>query len=187
MVIKIRHIVIYLSLMIIVPTLSGCSSGIPQEQYDQSQSELTSSNQQLEEFNTKIENLTKEIAEFEDLINNSATLNEELSAIVAYSLWYDYYYEIGTYDFGDVDTFNSQLGSLIAAIDDTNARSAFDVYHATHYDYITLVDSLPEDNIWTQSQYESWLDAGKSRKEALGQVGGHLLNKLGTIRWFGKK
>lgn len=173
--------------MIIVPALSGCSSGIPQEQYDQSQSELTSSNQQLEEFNTKIENLTKEIAELEDLINNSATLNEELSAITAYSLWYDYYYGAGAYDFSDVDTFNSQLGSLITAIDDANSRAALDVYYKTHYDYNTLVDSLPEDNIWTLSQYESWSDAGKSRKEALEQVGVHLLNKLGTISWFGEK
>ncbi len=80
-----------------------------------------------------------------------------------------------------------KLGSLIAAIDDTNSRAAFDVYDKTHYDYTTLVDSLPEDNIWTLSQYESWRDAGKARKEALGQVGGHLLNTLETIRWFGEK
>jgi vacuolar-type H+-ATPase subunit I/STV1 len=171
--------------MIIALALSGC--GIPQEQYEQLESELTSSQQQLEELNTKIENLSKEIAELEDLVNNSATLNEELSAIVAYFLWYDYYYGTGAYSFDDVTAFNSQLDSLIAAIDDTNSRAAFDVYDATHYDYTTLVDSLPEDNIWTLSQYESWSDAGKSRKEALEQVGVHLLNKLEAIRWFGEK
>lgn len=187
MVIKIRHIVIYLSLMIIVPVLSGCSSGIPQEQYDQSQSELTSSNQQLEGLNTKTENLTKEIAELEGLVNNSATLNEELSAIVAYSLWYDYYHEIGTYDFGDIDTFNSQLGSLIAATGDTNSQQAFVIYYQADSDYNAIFDSLPEDNIWTVPQFESWYDADISREEALGQVGGHLLNKLETISWFGEK
>ncbi len=179
--------VIYLPLMIMVLALSGCSSGIPQEQYDQLRSESDSFQQQLEELNTRVEDLTKTNGELENSLNNSARLNEELSAIAAYSLWYDYYYGTGAYSFSDVDTFNSQLGSLIAAIDDTNSQAAFDVYYATHDDYTTLVDSLPEDNIWTLSQYESWSDAGKSRKEALEQVGVHLLNKLGTISWFGEK
>ncbi len=182
-----------------VLALSGC--GIPQDQYDQVKSELTSFQQQLEELNTRVEDLTKTNGELENSLNNStklneelnaniegsARLNEELSTIAAYSLWYDYYYGTGAYSFDDVTAFNSQLGSLIAAIDDTNSRSAFDVYHATDYDYSTLVASLPEDNIWTQSQYESWRAAGKSRKEALGQVGVNLLNKVETIRWFGEK
>ena len=170
--------------MIIVLALSGCSSGISPEQYEQLESELTSSHQQLEELNTKIEDLTKEIAEFEDLINNSATLNEELSAITAYSLWYDYYYNIGTYDLNDIDTFNSQLGGLIAATGDTNSQQAFEVYYQANSDYNVVVDSLPEDNIMTVSQFEDWRDADISREETLGQVGGHLLNKIETIPWF---
>lgn len=185
--------------MIMVLALSGC--GIPQDQYDQLKPESDSFQQQLEELNTRVEDLaktngelntrvedlTKTNGELENSFNNSTKLNEELSAIAAYSLWYDYYYGTGAYSFDNVTAFNSQLGSLIAAIDDTNSRSAFDVYYATHYDYTILVDALPEDNIWTLSQYESWSDAGKSRKEALGQVGVHLLNKLGTISWFGEK
>jgi len=171
--------------MIMVLALSGC--GIPQEQYDQLTSELASSQQQLEELNTRVEDLTKENAELENSLNNSTKLNEELSATAAYFLWYDYYYGTGAYDFSDVDTFNSQLSSLITAIDDANSRAALDVYYEADNAYNTLVDSLPEDNIWTLSQYESWSDAGKSRKEALGQVGVHLLNKLETIRWFGEK
>jgi hypothetical protein len=173
--------------MIMVLALSGCSSGIPQEQYDQLRSESDSFQQQLEELNTRVEDLTKTNGELENSFNNSAKLNEELSATAAYFLWYDYYYGTGAYSFDNVTAFNSQLGSLIAAIDDTNSRAAFDAYYATHDDYNTLVDSLPEDNIWTLSQYQSWSDAGKSRKEALGQVGVHLLNKLGTISWFGEK
>ncbi len=177
-----KYIVIYLSLMAIALALSSC--GIPQEQYDQLQSELTSSQQQLEELNTKIEDLTKANAEFEDLVNNSARLNEELSAITAYLLWYDYYYEIGIYDFNDIATFNAKLGSLIAATGDTNSQQAFEVYYQADSDYNAIADSLPEDNIWTVPQFESWYDAGISREEALGQVGGHLLNKINTIPWF---
>ncbi len=182
---KIKYLAIYLPLMIIVLALSGC--GIPQDQYDQLRSESTSFQQQLEELSTRIEDLTKTNGELENSLNNSTKLNEDLSAIVAYSLWYDHYYGTGAYSHDNVTAFNSQLGSLIAAIDDTNSRSAFDVYHATDYDYNTLVASLPEDNIWTQSQYESWRDAGKSRKEALGQVGVHLLNKVETVLWFEEK
>ncbi len=184
----------------------GC--GIPQDQYDQLKSELTSSQQQVEdltktngelntrvedltktrgELNTQIEDLTKTRGELEDLFDDSIKLNEELSAIVAYSIWYDYYYGTGTYSFDDVTAFNSQLGSLIAATGDTNSRAAFEVYYAIHYDYTTLVASLPEDNIWTQSQYESWRDADESLYEALGQVGGHLLIKMESIPWFGKE
>ncbi len=180
MVIKIRHMVIYLSLMIIALTLSGCSSGIPQEQYDQLESELTSSQQQVED-------LTKTNGELENLLNDSIKLNEELSAIAAYSIWYDYYYGTGTYSFDNVTAFNSQLGSIIAATGDTNSRAAFEVYYAIHYDYNTLVASLPEDNIWTQSQFESWRDADESLYEAVGQVGGHLLIKMESISWFGKE
>ncbi len=231
---KMKCLVIYLPLMIMGLTLSGC--GIPQDQYDQLKSGLASSQQQVEdltktneelenslndstklneelntrvedltktsgetenalnsstklneELNTRVEDLTKNSGELENSLDSSTKLSEELSVITAYSLWYDHYYGTGAYSFDNVATFNSQLGNLIAAIEDTNSRSAFDVYHATHYDYTTLVASLPEDNIWTQSQYENWLDAGKSRKEALGQVGAHLLNKLETIRWFGEK
>ena len=180
-----KYLAIYLPLMIMVLALSGC--GIPQGQYDQLKSESDSFQQQLEELNTRVEDLTKTTGELENSFNNSTKLNEELSTITAYLLWYDYYYGTGAYSFDNVTAFNSQLGSLIAAIDDTNSRSAFDVYYATHYDYTILVDALPEDNIWTLSQYESWSDAGKSRKEALGQVGVHLLNKLETISWFGEK
>ena len=210
---KMKCFAIYLPLMIMMLGLSGC--GIPQDQYDQLMSQLTSSQQQQEVLNTRVADLTKTNGEFEkslndaaklneelntriedliaantalnDSVGNSAKLNKELSAIAAYFLWYDYYYGSGAYSFDDVTAFNSQLGSLITVIDDTNSKSAFDVYHATHYDYSTLVASLPEDNIWTQSQYESWRDAGESRKEALGQVGAHLLNKLETISWFGGK
>ncbi len=185
MIVKVKRFIIYLSLMIIVLALSAC--GIPQEQYDQLNSELASSRQQLEELNTKVGDLTKTNAALEDSANDSARLNEELSTIAVYSIWYDYYYGTGTYSFDNVTAFHSQLGSLIAATGDTNSRAAFDVYYAIHYDYTTLVASLPEDNIWTQSQYESWRDAGESRKEALGQVGVHLLNKLETISWFGEK
>ena len=131
--------------------------------------------------------MTKAGEGLENSLDSSTKLSEELSAIAAYSLWYDHYYETGAYIYDDVTAFNSQLGSLIAVIGDTNSRSAFDVYHGTDYDYRTLVASLPEDNIWTQSQYESWLDAGKSRREALGQVGGHLLSKVEAITWFGGK
>ena len=234
MTMKIKRLVIYPSLMVMILALAGC--GIPQDQYDKLKSELTSSQQQVgdlteagkelenslnnstklneeisarvedlskagkelenslnnstklnEEINTRVEDLTRANGELENLLGNSTKLSEELSAIAAYSLWYDHYYGTGIYGFDNVTAFNSQLGSLIAVIGDTNSRSAFNVYHATHYDYITLVASLPEDNIWTQSQYESWLDAGKSREEALGQVGGHLLNKVEAIAWFGEK
>ncbi|MFC1951961.1 hypothetical protein ACFLYI_02830 [Chloroflexota bacterium] len=213
MTIKMKCFVIYLPLMIIVLALSGC--GIPQMQYDQLKSELTYSQQQLEELGIKVEDLTKANIALEDLVNNdtklneelntrvedlirakaaledsandSAKLNEELSTIAAYSIWYDYYYGTGTYSFDNVTVFNSQLGSFIAAIGDTNSRAAFDVYYATHYYYSTLVASLPEDNIWTQSQYESWRDADESLYEALGQVGGHLLIKMESIPWFGKE
>ncbi len=213
MTIKMKCFAIYLPLMIMVLALSGC--GIPQDQYDQLKSQLTSSQQQQDGLNTQVADLTKTNGEFEKSLNdstklneelntriedltkantalksssgNSAKLNEELSAISAYFLWYDYYYGTGAYSFDNVTAFNSQLGSLIAATGDTNSRGAFDVYHATHFDYSTIVDSLPEDNIWTQSQYESWLDAGKARKEALGQVGGHLFSKLETIPWLGEK
>ncbi len=185
MIAKVKRFIIYLPLMIMVLALSACGSS--QEQHDQLNSELASSRQQLEELNTKVGDLTKTNAALEDSADDSARLNEELSIIAAYSIWYDYYYGTGTYSFDNVTAFHSQLGSLITATGDTNSRAAFDVYYAIHYDYTTLVASLPEDNIWTQSQYESWRDADESLYEALGQVGGHLLIKMESIPWFGKE
>jgi len=187
MVIQMKHIIIYLSLMIIALALSGCSSGIPQEQYDQLTSELTSSQQQLEELDTRVGDLTKENAALENSLNNSTKLNEELSAIAAYSIWFDYYHGTGAYNLDDVAVFNEQLGNLITATGDTNSQAALSVYYEADNAYNEVVDSLPEDNIWTMSQYESWSDAGKSRKEALEQVGVPLLNKLETTRWFTEK
>ena len=221
---KIKHIAVYLSLMIMVLVLSGCSSGILPEQYEQLKAELTSYQQKLaeletsyqqqledlntkvedltqakaafeeladnsaklnEELSTKVEDLTRAAAALEELADNSAKLNEELSTIAAYSLWYDYYYATGAYNFEDVALFNSQLGNLVTATGDAASQAALDIYYQADNEYQEVVASLPPDNVWTMPQYENWRDAGEARKEALGQVGGHLLDKVKTIAWFG--
>ncbi|MFC1907896.1 hypothetical protein ACFLWT_00690 [Chloroflexota bacterium] len=179
-----KKIIIPLLLLLVMLALSGCQSGITQEQYDELQSELTSSNQQLEELNIKVRDLTEANAELENSVNDSATLNKEPFAIAAYSLWYDYYYEIGTYNFNDIATFNAQLGSLIMATGDANSQAAFEVYYQADSAYNTIVDSLPTDNIWIVSQFEDWRNADVAREEAFGQVGGHLFKIIETIPWF---
>ncbi len=75
---KMKCFAIYLPLMIMVLALSGC--GTPQEQYDQSTPELTSFQQQLEELNTRVEDLTKTNRELENSFNNSTKLNEGVTA-----------------------------------------------------------------------------------------------------------
>ncbi|MFC1914675.1 hypothetical protein ACFLWK_00240 [Chloroflexota bacterium] len=192
---KIRHIVIYLLAIAIALALSSCASGVPQDQYDLLQSELTSSQQELEELQTdfqqqldqlniKIEDLTKSNAELEDQVKVAAVLNEELSAIVAYSLWFDYYYETGAYNFDTLTEFDTQLEGLISATGDTNCQEAFQAYSEAQTSFFTLEDSLPEDGIWTESQFDSWLAAGMSLDDALAQLGEQLADKINSITWF---
>jgi hypothetical protein len=193
---RLKGCLICLLLILSALLLSACSA--PQYQSDQLQSDLTTAQKQLGELNTRVDDLTKTNSELESSLGNAtkvgeglknsltdaAKLNQELSTIAAYSLWYDGYYGAGVYSYNDTSAFNAQLGNLIAAMDDANSRTAFDIYHATDYDYNVLVASLPADNVWTESEYAAWRAAGETRKEALGQVGVHLLRKLEAVPWF---
>ena len=149
---------------------NGCASGIPQEDYNALSAEL-------ETVKSDLEDLEANVAQSTQLIT-------QLSVISAYSLWYDHYYGVGIYA-DDVELFNMRLGSLIAASGDANSQSAFNVYYEADQAYNAVVAELPTDNsAWSLTQYNSWVDTGKTRADAIGQVGGYLIKIVEQVDWF---
>jgi len=133
--------------IIIIPILGGCSSGVDEEAFNSLQAK----------------------------VDELAVSTSRLSAISAYDIWYAQYYGLGTYTYETIEEFNVQLGKLINAIGDSDTITVWNSYLAEDFTYRTLVEDLPEDNsTWTSDQYNSWLSAGTNRATALGQVGGYL-------------
>jgi len=134
-------------IVIVVLALTGCSGGIDKETFNSLQAQV-------------------------DELSTSAS---RLSAIAAYDIWYSQYYGLGTYTFETSEDFNVQLGKLITTVGDTDTITVWNDYLTQDFAYNTLVDELPGDtSAWTSDQYNSWLAAGTSRANALGQVGGYL-------------
>lgn len=103
----------------------------------------------------------------------------ELSAISAYAIWYDQYYEVYNYAFADVATFNWKLGTLVDATNNTSALTAWYSYLEVDTALNDIVAELPEDyDTWTEEQYNQWLDASTARYDALGEVGTALFNAI---------
>ncbi|MFH1639463.1 MAG: hypothetical protein ABIB93_04020 [Chloroflexota bacterium] len=148
----------------------SCSSGIAKSEYDALNAELDKANLR--------------VTELEATSQSSAQLIKELSAISAYLLWYDNYYGKEIYTDGN-DAFDSRIGSLIAACGNDNSSAAFMVYLQANEVYREIVATLPkDDSVWTVTQYNNWIQAGKARADALGQVGGHLYAAIKNISWF---
>ena len=102
-----------------------------------------------------------------------------LSAISAYSIWYDQYYGIGNYVFADVATFNWKLGTLIDATNNTNAITYWYYYLAADTALNDLTAESPEDySTWTDEQNKKWSEARTARYNALGTVGTTLFNAI---------
>ncbi len=175
-------LLILLTLALVI--VSGCSGGEPvtDTANDQISAELTAAKAEVAELTAGKSALSAQISELETSLENSSKLNRELTAISAYGVWFDNYYGSGIYNFAD---FNAQLGALVVATGDANSIAAFNVYYEADQAYEQTLTSLPQDNsAWTMEQYETWRDSGKTRTDALGQIGGHLFNVLKTITWF---
>jgi hypothetical protein len=111
-------------------------------------------------------------------------LVQDLSTISAYLLWYVYYYPESAMEQTD-DQFIERLGTLVAGLDDENAQAAFYAFYQADAAYREVLATLPQDNsAWTKTQYENWVATGKTRADALGQVGGYLYPLYQDIEWF---
>ena len=136
----------------------------------------------LGEVGTALYNTT-DLAVAQDRIIALEVRVGELSAIAAYTIWYDQYHNIGTaaqaYAFTDVATFNYKLGTLVNATGDADLLAAWYSYLAADTALNDLVAELPEDyETWTTEQYNQWFEADTSRTNALGQVGTALFNTI---------
>ena len=136
-----------------VTLLSGCATGASQEDFAKLKAEVAS------------------------LSANSAYL----SAVTAYNIWYDQYYNFGTekqyYVFTDTASFNKRIGDLVYATGDSASKAAWDTYLASDKALNDVLAELPKDyTTWTQEQTNKWSGASKARINALAQVGTALFN-----------
>ena len=181
---SIRFGILVLLISVTLVMVVGCSGGetVTDSTREQAVADLSAAKAEVAELTTSNTALEAQVSEMETSLQSSSSLNQELSAISAYGIWYDNYYGSGIYSFDD---FNAQLGALVVATGDANSIAAFNVYYEADQAFDTVLAELPQDNsAWTMTQYETWRDAGKTRTDALGQIGGHLLNALKNITWF---
>lgn len=145
-------LVVVVAVMPGIILLSGCTTGLTQEDLTRVQNE--------------IEVLNEEVA--------------SLSAISAHHIWYDQYYSLGTYTFADSESFIEKFGALVEAIGDSDCKTAWDNYVATEQTLRDVVEMLPEDSTtWTEEQYNQWLEATTATYNALGEMGAPLFSAIG--------
>jgi outer membrane murein-binding lipoprotein Lpp len=106
-----------------------------------------------------------------------------LSAISAYNIWYDQYYNYGTdkqyYTFANTLSFDTRLGNLITTTGDNATIAAWNTYLAADKALSDVLSNLPKDSkTWTQDQVNQWSNASKPRIKALGDVGTALFNVI---------
>ena len=143
--------------------LSGCAAGVAPEDFTEVQGELTTTQSELTAAQNKIKALEVQVA--------------SLSAISAYTIWYDQYYAVGNYIFADAASFNEKLGALIEATGDSASETAWNTYLAAENALIALREELPENSsVWTEEHYNKWVEATTARYNAFGEVGTALFN-----------
>jgi len=145
--------------------LSGCAVGVAPEDITKLQGDLTTARSDLATVQNHITDLEASVA--------------DLSAISAYNVWYDQYYEVGTYVFADTSAFNTKLGALIEATGDSASRTSWNAYLAADTGLTERVEALPADyDTWTEEQTSQWTEATTARTTALGEVGTALFNAI---------
>ena len=147
-----RYCVLTLAiLMLALPILGGCSSGIEEETFNT--------------LKARVEKLEASTS--------------QLAPIAAYDIWYAQYYALGTYTFETTGDFNVKLSSLITSTGDANVIAVWNTYLVEDQAYTALIGELPQDTTtWTSDQYNKWLESGTKRAETLGQVGGQLFTAV---------
>ena len=136
--------------------LSGCAAGVAPEDFTEVQGELTAAQNEIKALEAQV---------------------ASLSAISAYTIWYDQYYAVGNYIFADTASFNEKLEALIEATGDSASETAWNTYLAAENALIALREELPEDSsVWTEEHYNKWVEATTARYNAFGEVGTALFN-----------
>jgi hypothetical protein len=104
-----------------------------------------------------------------------------ISAIAAYHVWYDQYYNYskGYYAFASADLFNNRLGSLVYSSGDSKSIKAWENYLVADKNSSAAIQTLPkEPDKWTTDEYNKWVKAYTVRVNALGEVGAALHNLI---------
>jgi hypothetical protein len=144
--------------VLIVVSLSGCSSGVPAD-YEQVKSSLAAVQADLSATKADLTAANNEIAATKAMVTGLTPQVTGLSAMSAYSIWYDQYYEIYNYQFADTATFQKELGALIAASGNAAAKTAWDTYLATNSieDFGEIGAALYDAAQYAASQYSTLL------------------------------
>lgn len=155
---KKRLLVPIVAVMLGTILLSGCTAGVATEDFAAVQSDLIAAQNRIEELEVQV---------------------ASLSAISAYDIWYDQYYEVYDYVFADVATFNAKLGAVVVATGDSASITAWSTYLTADAALTDVVAGLPEDaETWTEEQNNQWLEATTARTNALGEVGTALFSVI---------
>ncbi|MAF85253.1 MAG: hypothetical protein CL875_02005 [Dehalococcoidales bacterium] len=163
------------AVMLGVTLLSGCAGGLAPAELATAQNRITELETKVAGLATdqnRIAELNDRIAELNDRIAELKPQVEKLSAISAYSIWYDQYYAVGNFIFEDTEAFNGGVGALIAAAGDAASQAAWENYLATDSAFNAVVAGLPEDyEAWTEDQTNQWTEAYNTRYATFGEVG----------------
>ena len=151
-----RFLIPIVAALLGVILLSGCAAGVAPEDFTEVQGELTAAQNEIKALEAQV---------------------ASLSAISAYTIWYDQYYAVGNYIFADTASFNEKLEALIEATGDSASETAWNTYLAAENALIALREELPEDSsVWTEEHYNKWVEATTARYNAFGEVGTALFN-----------
>jgi len=112
-------------------SLSGCAGGGVPADYEQVKSTLATVQADLSAAKADLTKANNEIKTIKAMVTGLTPQVAGLSAMAAYSIWYDQYYKIYNYQFADTATFQKEFGALITATNNAAAKTAWDAYLVT--------------------------------------------------------
>ncbi len=162
---------IWLVALIFVSVLilnTGCAPSVLKEDFDKVKAQLTDTQTQLTAAQGQIQSLQRNVS--------------KLSAISAYTLWYDQYYTYWNYgstiyQFADRKAFTNNFGTLIEGINDSTVKQTWKDYQAVYDKFDALLKSLPaDDKTWDKDQIAQYWKVYYEMRVALGTLGTPIYN-----------
>jgi hypothetical protein len=159
-----------LALVLVLLLSFGCAPSVALVDFNKTQADLTATKADLTAAKA-------ELAKLQDQFKTLQGQTSMLSAIAAYTLWYDQYYTYWysgytNYQFADATSFQNNFGNLIKGTSNAATLKAWEDYLTSYQSYDAVLKSLPKDNkTWDKGQTDKWTQAYNATYAALGKVG----------------
>jgi hypothetical protein len=145
--------VVLLILLATIILCVGCAPAVAREDFDKVKGDLATTR-------TELGSTKNQLTTAQDQVKILQAQVAKLSAMSAYTIWYDQYYTCWYYgytnfQYADLATFTSNFGAMIAGTNDPALTKAREEHLVSAKNFETVTASLPRDyKSWTKEETE---------------------------------